>query len=578
MRLPEGFSRVRYIESTGTQYLNTGFAPSGEKMRVVVDFEMTEDGNSPTMYGVFNTREGYQYLQMYEVLDGAGRYRFSWFVADQKSKSPWQDGAGYETMVGKRFASDLTMDNGTYSINIGELIQNGSYSGTVQTGLSLFLFARNLRGTADYFASMRLYSCQIYDGDTLVRDFIPVRSRLSNLTISPTIGLYDAVSGELYTNAGSGSFVAGPTVMPEPLITDRTEADLLAGNEKAHYNAADLNRVEAATGYLAGRLRDIPLELAAYAQEREAAWDSLFEVPWDPAGLPLTVKTAWDQQGIPNTVEMGRYLSNVAAVKAVTDAIPHMTFLEYIESTGTQCVDTGLLLTGESFRAEFDFQITNVSGSKSHGYFGCGVSGASLDVFQNSRNAIVVIVGGKNVTVMNATPARIFMTLEAGGTTCRCNITNEYGQTASISQVYTTIVNPHTVMVGSDHYNGRVDPCYMRIYSCKIWQGGELVRDYTPCKGEDGTVGLWEQVGGSIYKNAGTGVFLAGPEAAPSVGNSDPVELPETMDRLTIHGANAIEAALEQADAEITAVEESRTARIDNTIWFTAGETTAGEG
>ena len=41
----------------------------------------------------------------------------------------------------------------------------------------------------------------------------------------------------------------------DTLITDRTQADVDARNEKGTYNASDLNRVGAAMNYVADRLR-----------------------------------------------------------------------------------------------------------------------------------------------------------------------------------------------------------------------------------------------------------------------------------------------------------------------------------
>ena len=48
----------------------------------------------------------------------------------------------------------------------------------------------------------RIYYCKIYVNDVLVKDLVPVR-------IEQTGYLYDKVSGELYQNSGSGSFILG---------------------------------------------------------------------------------------------------------------------------------------------------------------------------------------------------------------------------------------------------------------------------------------------------------------------------------------------------------------------------------
>ena len=48
-----------------------------------------------------------------------------------------------------------------------------------------------------------LYYLKIWEADTLVRDYIPVKKN--------NIGyLFDKVSGQLFGNAGGGSFVCGP--------------------------------------------------------------------------------------------------------------------------------------------------------------------------------------------------------------------------------------------------------------------------------------------------------------------------------------------------------------------------------
>jgi len=51
----------------------------------------------------------------------------------------------------------------------------------------------------------RFYKMRIWDGTTLVRDFVPCR-------IGTTGYLYDRVSQTLFGNIGTGEFVLGPDV------------------------------------------------------------------------------------------------------------------------------------------------------------------------------------------------------------------------------------------------------------------------------------------------------------------------------------------------------------------------------
>lgn len=50
------------------------------------------------------------------------------------------------------------------------------------------------------------------------------------------------------------------------------------------------------------------------------------------------------------------------------------------------------------------------------------------------------------------------------------------------------------------------------VYSCKMWEGDVLARDFVPCINPDGAVGLYDLVEDVFYANAGTSTFTAGPK------------------------------------------------------------------
>ena len=71
-------------------------------------------------------------------------------------------------------------------------------------GLPLMLLARN---ATQGKAIGKLYGARIYNASNiLVQNLIPVKNS-SNI-----IGMYDMVNGTFFTNAGSGTFTAGPVV------------------------------------------------------------------------------------------------------------------------------------------------------------------------------------------------------------------------------------------------------------------------------------------------------------------------------------------------------------------------------
>ena len=81
------------------------------------------------------------------------------------------------------------------------------------------------------------------------------------------------------------------------LITDRTESDVLLGNEKGTYSYADLNRVESAVTQIAEQITTLGFALS------------------------LQTKTDWSLPGDfyvkswPTESQMKRYLQNIAEIK-----------------------------------------------------------------------------------------------------------------------------------------------------------------------------------------------------------------------------------------------------------------------
>ncbi|MBQ4353596.1 MAG: discoidin domain-containing protein [Clostridia bacterium] len=73
---------------------------------------------------------------------------------------------------------------------------------------------------------MRMYSCQIYDNGTLVRDFVPC------VDYSGEVGMYDLVSAVFYGSSGTGAFTAGSPSSEE--YTDITPV-MTSANTPAGY-------------------------------------------------------------------------------------------------------------------------------------------------------------------------------------------------------------------------------------------------------------------------------------------------------------------------------------------------------
>lgn len=191
MRLPNGYTELEYIQSTGTQYIDTGFK-ANNNTHVLMDSEFLETPSSNTaLFGARTSANNKNYAMLFIP---------SYFRSDYNTSytQTWSISAKIRRIYDKnKQTTRIDGDNQSYS-NV-----------KFQTDYNLTLFAINAAGTVLWFASMRLFSCKIYDNGTLIRDFIPCKNAAG------VIGLYDLVNSKFYANAGKGVFTAGQEVVPQ---------------------------------------------------------------------------------------------------------------------------------------------------------------------------------------------------------------------------------------------------------------------------------------------------------------------------------------------------------------------------
>lgn len=196
--VPEGYTILEYIESTGTQYIDTGFKP-GNTTRLAMDFEPTTLPASHVMAaGARNSSSGY-----------TNQFVIGW--AGHKSPAAWRSDFGssqvsFPTSVSGAVRHQLDKDGATCEMDDTTVTNDES---TFVCPYTLYLFAGNQNDAPVSQISMRLYTCRIYDNGTLVRDFI------SRKTPSGAIGLYDTITQSFYGNAGTGVFTAGSEIETE---------------------------------------------------------------------------------------------------------------------------------------------------------------------------------------------------------------------------------------------------------------------------------------------------------------------------------------------------------------------------
>ena len=202
MSLPSGYKKLEYIQSTGTQYIDTLVNIEANKpitLRVVCDCSFNNagvgNGVGTTISGnifYFGTYNG-SYCYGLGTVDGVTSV-----AADTERRIHDLDA------VGKK----LTIS--------GKLSLTGLSFATPTASRTFWL--------PQWGQGIKLYSCQIYDNGTLVRDFVPCQ------TTDGTIGLWDNVNSVFYGNAGTGTFTAGPEIKgANKTLIDGTGYDVKAG-------------------------------------------------------------------------------------------------------------------------------------------------------------------------------------------------------------------------------------------------------------------------------------------------------------------------------------------------------------
>ena len=198
--LPSGYTQLEYLDSTGTQYIDTNWIPGTGTHSVEIDFE-------------FLTAEG-------SVLFG-GRPESSvnvfGFGADLTSgMQKWQMRSGtatnwnYSTVsptVGTRYNAVASFTNGSQSLVVdGTTVISSSNSMNLTGMVKQILFGIYTASNSQYAcAKFRVWSCVIKTNDAVVRNFIPAKRNSDG-----ALGMYDTANSTFYPNAGTGTFIAGP--------------------------------------------------------------------------------------------------------------------------------------------------------------------------------------------------------------------------------------------------------------------------------------------------------------------------------------------------------------------------------
>lgn len=168
---------VQYLRTTGTQKINLQVIPSTNTKIQMKFRNITKTGGQIIGYQITDSRD----------------WRFFNY-----------NNAAYFDIVNKRITGG-TINQGTdYEIELGNYYVKNLLTNTNIVSGTAFSYTgeSNIVLNGDTSPNM-FYYVKIFDGNNLIKDFIPVR-------IGQVGYMYDKVSGQLFANNGTGNFTLGP--------------------------------------------------------------------------------------------------------------------------------------------------------------------------------------------------------------------------------------------------------------------------------------------------------------------------------------------------------------------------------
>ena len=373
--LPSGYTELEYIESSGTQYIDLGDDVYFQTGSIIeVDYQITAN----------NTQSA-----GWQAIYGNGRvvnwpgYICSYALTLKGNKQSSYYYNGYNDV------SDSSVDLNRHTIRQeserfyrdGNLVYTRPTS-TFTNKSHIWLFSR--LGSTDLNMVGKIYGAKVWsDGTELSFNGVPVQN------INGETGLYDTVSGRFFGNSGTGTFTAGPAVLP--------------------------------CGY---------------------------------------------------------------------------TRLEYIESGGTQYIDTGVY-ADKNTEVEM---VVKTNGPGSQYLFG---SSDGVERYMLSQRRADDCLTFDFVSTTNRIPSSIvgyddFHKIEIKNQSFYVDdfFVGSFASVDNFTPRQTSYIFDAKASSWSDTGS--------KIKYLKIWQSGALVRDYIPAKDPDGVIGMYDSVSGDFFPNAET--------------------------------------------------------------------------
>ena len=193
--LPEGYTAVNYLQSSGTQWIEMGVAPN-QNTKAVLKIKIN-NFNGPDGASLIGSRtDGNSNDQFFTYLDYTGGGRFLFRVDGQPQPIPWKNATTDKIYIVTLSGTEMKAELEDGTVAFSRTFSGSDFESTVTMALFKSKPLDNgFRG--------RIYSCKHYNGDKLIQDFQPC------LDAEGVQCMFDFVSRKSFYNKGTGSFTWG---------------------------------------------------------------------------------------------------------------------------------------------------------------------------------------------------------------------------------------------------------------------------------------------------------------------------------------------------------------------------------
>ena len=213
----------------------------------------------------------------------------------------------------------------------------------------------------------------------------------------------------------------------------------------------------------------------------------------------------------------------IGARTAMWAGPPYDAEVEYLSSTanasaGAAAVPPVYIDTGVALSANIKMGVVAAFGSTAYQLMGCyGGSNGRFDIGISNSGLFVTSIGATTTRTAADTSVHEFV-LDVPSAMV-------YIDGAGVPVGAFSVAIDGNVVLFSRGRGDRTPPLdftmsyskvNIKIYSCKIWDNGVLVRDFIPVRVGSGNAAvgyMYDRVTGQLFGNAGTGAFVIGPDA-----------------------------------------------------------------